>query len=129
MGDLQREFPNADIDMEDSLWDAFNNIYELEEEVKFIFVLDEWDFIFHRDFVTDCDKSEYIGFLSNLLKDQPYVELAYMTGILPIAKYASGSELNMFLEYTMASRVRYSSYFGFSEEEADVLYEIGRAHV
>ena len=123
MGDLRREFPNADIDMEDSLWDAFNNIYELEEEVKFIFVLDEWDFIFHSAFVTDRDKSEYIGFLSNLLKDQPYVELAYMTGILPIAKYASGSELNMFLEYTMASRVRYSSYFGFSEEEADVLYD------
>jgi hypothetical protein len=49
--------------------------------------------IFHRDFVTDKNRAEYIDFLSNLLKDQPYVELAYMTGILPIAKYSSGSEL------------------------------------
>ena len=41
------------------------------------------------------DKSAYISFLSTLLKDQPYVEMVYMTGILPIEKYSSGSELNM----------------------------------
>ena len=45
-----------------------------------------------------------------------------MTGILPIAKYSSGSELNMFLEYTMATREKYSEYFGFTEEEVDELY-------
>lgn len=61
-------------------------------------------------------------FLSNLLKDKPYVSLAYMTGILPIAKYSSGSELNMFLEYTMASEEKYSHYFGFVESEVDELY-------
>ncbi len=71
--------------------------------------------------MTDKDKAEYIDFLSNLLKDQPYVELAYMTGILPIAKYSSGSELNMFYEYTMASEERFSEYFCFTEEEADTL--------
>ncbi len=120
--DLVRKFPNAFIDEGDSLWDALNNIYELEEEVRFIFVLDEWDYIFHKDFVTDADKEEYLGFLSNLLKDQPYVELAYMTGILPIAKYSSGSELNMFLEYTMASEQKYCEFFGFTEAEVDGLY-------
>jgi hypothetical protein len=46
-----------------------------------------------------------------------------MTGILPIAKYSSGSELNMFLEYTMASKVQYGEYFGFTDEEVDCLYE------
>lgn len=46
-----------------------------------------------------------------------------MTGILPIAKYSSGSELNMFFEFSMASREKYSSYFGFTDEEVDVLYE------
>ncbi len=121
--DLIHEYPQIQIDGEDALWDAFNNIYELEENAKFIFVLDEWDFIFHRDFVTDRDKSSYIGFLSNLLKDQPYVELAYMTGILPIAKYSSGSELNMFFEYTMASEERFGGYFGFSETEVDGIFE------
>lgn len=120
--DLAHQFPNACIDAQDSLWDTLNNIYELEEEVKFIFVLDEWDYIFHRDFVTDSDKNAYLGFLRSLLKDQPYVELAYMTGILPIAKYSSGSELNMFLEYTMAAEKKYCEYFGFTEAETDRLY-------
>lgn len=69
MSDLIHEFPNAHIYPDDALWDAFNNIYELEEDVKFIFVLDEWDFIFHRSFVTEADKQDYISFLSNLLKD------------------------------------------------------------
>lgn len=46
-----------------------------------------------------------------------------MTGILPIAKYSSGSELNMFLEYTMASEELYSDYFGFTESEVDKLHE------
>lgn len=123
LADLTRKFPSACIEDVDSLWDALNNIYELEEEIKFIFVLDEWDYIFHKDFVTDKDKEEYLGFLSNLLKDQPYVELAYMTGILPIAKYSSGSELNMFLEYTMAAERKYCDYFGFTEAEVDCLYD------
>jgi len=81
-----------------------------------------WDYLFHRDFVTDKDKEAYVEFLSNLLKGQPYVSLAYMTGILPIAKYSSGSELNMFLEYTMASEEVYSDYFGFTETEVDDIY-------
>lgn len=122
LADLKREFPDVCIDAEDSLWDAMNGIFELEEQVKFIFVLDEWDYIFHKDFVTERDKNEYITFLSNLLKDQPYVELAYMTGILPIAKYSSGSELNMFLEYTMVTEQKYCEYFGFTEAEVDDLY-------
>lgn len=57
----------------------------------------------------------------DLLKDQIYVELAYMTGVLPIAKYSSGSELNMFLEYDMVTKKRFSEYFGFSETEVDDL--------
>jgi hypothetical protein len=89
--------------------------------VQFLFVLDEWDFIFHRSFVTKEDKEEFISFLSNLLKDKPYVSLAYMTGILPISKYSSGSELNMFLEYTMVSEEKFSDCFGFTEKEVDHL--------
>ena len=122
--DLIQEYPDVGIQENDALWDALNDILEYRtEDVKFIFVLDEWDFIFHRDFVTDKDRAEYIDFLSNLLKDQPYVELAYMTGILPIAKYSSGSELNMFLEYTMTSEERFSQFFGFSESEVDTLFD------
>lgn len=45
------------------------------------------------------DRKNYLAFLRDLLKGQAYVELAYMTGVLPIAKYSSGSEINMFKEY------------------------------
>ena len=123
MDDLIREFPEAGICREEALLYAFNKIIEYRSGEKFIFVLDEWDYIFHTDFVTTKDRMNYISFLSNLLKDQPYVEMVYMTGILPIAKYASGSGLNMFCEYTMASEEKYSGYFGFTETEVDRLYE------
>lgn len=77
----------------------------------------------HRNFITDSDKAAYVDFLSNLLKCAAYAELAYMTGILPIAKYSSNSDLNMFFEYTMATRERYSEYFGFTDSEVDELYQ------
>lgn len=47
-----------------------------------------------------------------------------MTGILPIAKYSSGSEINMFKEYNMMTSEKYSEYFGFSDAEVDHLFRI-----
>ncbi len=121
--DLAKEFPDVEFDPGDALWDMFMTLYMEHPEIQFIFVLDEWDFIFHQDFVKDADKKAYLVFLRSLLKDRPYVRLAYMTGILPISKYSSGSELNMFVEYTMAKSRMFSEYFGFSDSEVDMLYE------
>ena len=84
---------------------------------KFIFIIDEWDSIFYKAFMRDEDKNAYLEFLKGLLKDQPYVELAYMTGVLPIAKYSTGSELNVFKEYNFMNDRTYEDYFGFDEEE------------
>ena len=120
--DLKKAFPEVVPDEDEAIWDVLSDIYE-REEARFIFILDEWDYIFHRDFVKDKERIMFIEFLSNLLKGKSYVELAYMTGILPISKYSSGSELNMFYEYTMATRERYSEYFGFTGEEVDELYQ------
>ncbi len=120
--DLKDAYPKADIQEDEAVWDALSSVYNAYNCQRFIFVFDEWDFIFHRDFVTQKDREDYIDFLSNLLKGKAYVSLAYMTGILPIAKYSSGSELNMFLEYTMASEEMYGEYFGFTEKEVDELY-------
>ena len=80
--------------------------------------------IFHQDFAHEKDKKAYLLFLRNLLKDRPYVRLAYITGILPIAKYSSGSELNMFVEYDMTVMERFSDCFGFVEKEVDRLFDI-----
>ncbi len=126
--DLREAYPEAGIQEDEAVWDALSAVYNTYDSKRFIFVLDEWDFIFHRDFVTQENRGEYIDFLSNLLKGKAYVSLAYMTGILPIAKYSSGSELNMFLEYTMASEELYGDYFGFTEEEVDELYARFAAH-
>ena len=120
--DLTAAFPEAGGKDDEAVWDILSDIYETEN-AKFVFVLDEWDYIFHRTYASDKDKAEFVDFLSNLLKGKSYVELAYMTGILPIAKYSSGSELNMFYEYTMASEEKYSEYFGFTEKEVEELFQ------
>lgn len=120
--DIKDVYPDAEVDDSEAIWDillSLNNRYDS----KFIFILDEWDYIFHQSFVTEEDKEFYLSFLQNLLKDMPYVVFTYMTGILPIAKYSSGSELNMFLEYTMATEEKFSQYFGFTEEEVDLLFD------
>lgn len=122
-GDLKKEFPDAEIDETETLWDILTELYVRDPSVRFIFVFDEWDFIFHQEFVSEGDRKEFIMFLSNLLKDKPYVQFVYMTGILLIAKYSSGSELNMFVEFTMAKSPAFSDYFGFTEAEVTMLYE------
>lgn len=120
--DLVKAYPEVEIE-EEAVWDVLMDLYEEDDSAQFIFVLDEWDYVFHQDFVTEADKKAYLSFLRNLLKDRPYVRFAYMTGILPIAKYSSGSELNMFAEYTMSAEEKFSEYFGFTEKEVDSLYK------
>lgn len=119
--DVKEAYPQVKINEADAVGDILESVFVQCGE-KFIFVLDEWDFIFHRDFINEIDKEKYVAFLSNLLKDRPYVVLSYMTGILPIAKYSSGSELNMFAEFTMVNSPMFGEYFGFTDDEVDDLY-------
>ena len=114
--DLQKAFPQCDITEENGPWNNFYNIFQ-ETGETFIFILDEWDSVFHNEMFTESDRRNYLDFLKNLLKDRPYVELAYMTGVLPIKKYSSGSELNMFDEFYFPTDTIYDTFFGFTEEE------------
>ena len=123
MDDLQMMYPHVRFREDEAVWDVLRKVYEYCDGERFIFVFDEWDFIYHQDFASQEDKQAFTKFLSNLLKDKAYVEMAYLTGILPIAKYSSGSELNMFFEFSMATMAKYSEYFGFTDEEVDVLYQ------
>ncbi len=120
--DIKREYPDIVPDGEESAVDVLTDLYAVDDHARFVFVFDEWDYIFHQEFTSEEDKKAYLMFLRSLLKDRPYVLMTYMTGILPIAKYSSGSELNMFMEYTMASEERFSEYFGFTEQEVDDLF-------
>lgn len=116
--DLQEVYPF----LRDKKYTSVSHMFQDSGE-SFIFIFDEWDSIFYQDFMTDADKAAYLSFLRNLLKDQPYVDLAYMTGVLPIAKYSSGSELNMFDEYNFMNDTVYDTFFGFSEREVRSLCE------
>lgn len=91
-------------------------IYDNARE-KFVFIIDEWDCVFRlaKD-RTDCQQ-KYLNFLRGLFKGSDYVELVYMTGILPIKKYGDHSAINIFDEYSMTDSADLSEYFGFTEEE------------
>lgn len=120
--DLYQAYPDISFREKSPVMEDLTRIF-LEKNEKFLFVFDEWDAVFHMPFITEEDKKSYLLFLKGLLKDKPYVSFAYITGILPIAKYSSGSELNMFMEYTMASESKFGEDFGFSDEETDMLFE------
>lgn len=118
--DLKEISPSTEINENLSLSDIFNKVYN-ETNEGFIFIVDEWDYIFNNNLFSDGDKESFLQFLKDFLKDKPYVELAYMTGVLPIAKYSSGSALNMFLEFNIMNDHQYDSYFGFTQEEVENL--------
>lgn len=121
--DLIKAYPDAGIDMGDEVWDALEAVFNEYNGENFIFVFDEWDAIFHKNFITEEDKENYTGFLAGLTKGTAYVSMTYMTGILPIAKYSSSSTINNFDEYNMENTAVFSEYFGFTNAEVDELYE------
>ena len=86
--DLLAAFPDISTTSKTAVWDLLA-IISAKYDTQFVFVMDEWDAVFHLPFITDGEKEEYILFLKSLLKDQEYVALAYITGILPIAKYSA----------------------------------------
>ncbi len=92
----------------------------------FVVLIDEWDCLF-REYAHDtAAQKKYLDFLRAWLKDQDYVALAYMTGILPIKKYGTHSALNMFMEYSMTDPGNLAEFFGFTEDEVRSLCETYR---
>jgi len=88
---------------------------------QFVFLVDEWDCVMRERQESEELQKLYLDFLRNLLKDQPYVALAYMTGILPVKKYGLHSALNMFTEFSMTDQKALEEYTGFTEGEVKEL--------
>ena len=115
----------------EELWDVYGEFFRNNEKFlsaalekiyakagkKFIFLIDEWDCVMRERQESEEMQKQYLDFLRNLLKDQPYVALAYMTGILPVKKYGIHSALNMFTEYSMTDQDVFEEYTGFTEDE------------
>ncbi|MCL1989901.1 MAG: ATP-binding protein [Defluviitaleaceae bacterium] len=118
--DLQEIYPTIKYDKMDDFIEAMKDTYQKTKR-PFIILLDEWDCLF-REYKNDHNaQKKYLDFLRLWLKDQAYVGLAYMTGILPIKKYGSHSALNMFDEYSMTSPSQFINYFGFTASEVEQL--------
>ncbi|MCI9356368.1 MAG: AAA family ATPase [Lachnospiraceae bacterium] len=99
-----------------SLAHALRKIY-VKTGKKFIFLIDEWDCVMRERQESEALQRQYLDFLRDLLKDQPYAALTYMTGILPVKKYGRHSALNMFWEYSMTDQGLFEEYTGFTQEE------------
>lgn len=109
---------NGDVDCFDwnDLMSVLAEVFN-EKRVPFIFIIDEWDCVF-REYKNDIEvQIKYLDFLRRILKDQSYVALAYMTGILPIKKYGKHSALNMFTEIAMTNAAPIQEFTGFTENE------------
>ena len=105
--------------------DALSRIKEATGQ-KFIIIIDEWDVLIRDEATNKKVLDEYIVFLKGLFKGtEPtkYIQLAYITGILPIKKEKTESALNNFDEFTMLDAGILAPYIGFTEEEVRLLCE------
>lgn len=84
---------------------------------RFIFIIDEWDCVIRDTQKTEEDKLMYLNFLSGLLKDKAYVEIAYITGIIPIRTCGAVNPLDMFDVISVIDSKEFSPFIGFTEEE------------
>ena len=114
--ELKKEFSDVDCFDWNNLVSVLEEIFA-QTEIPFIFIIDEWDCIFRIHKNNTEAQTKYLDFLRNLLKDQSYVALAYMTGILPIKKYGEHSALNIFTEVSMTDPREYAEFTGFTEAE------------
>lgn len=114
--ELKQEFGTIECFDPSNLVTVLRALFSRDQK-PFVFIIDEWDCIFreHKDKMSS--QKPYLDFLRNLLKDQSYVALAYMTGILPIKKYGEHSALNMFTEISIAGADNYAEFTGFTEKE------------
>lgn len=120
--ELLKEFSEIEMPKRKTLPKILETVFNATK-IPFVFIIDEWDCIF-REFKNDKDSHDaYLNFLRNLLKNQPYSALAYMTGILPIKKYGNQSELNMFDEYSMTNQADLAEFTGFTEDDVKALCE------
>ncbi len=107
-------------EQETSLVSVLEQLYDNGDK-QFIFLIDEWDCVMRERQESEELQRQYLDFLRDLLKDQPYVALAYVTGILPVKKYGQHSALNMFREYSMTDQKDLEEYTGFTEDEVKAL--------
>lgn len=120
--EIARAHPNIAYLDEGDLALCMSDVYEATG-VPFVVIIDEWDAPMRERQDDEAGQRAYLDFLRDWLKDQTFIALAYMTGILPVKKYGVHSALNMFREYSMAAPLWLAPFTGFTEEEVRGLCE------
>jgi len=122
--ELHRAFPEAVLYETDTFPQRLSNYYlsmPPESQRRFVILIDDWDSVLREYSKDENSQRVYLNWLRDWLKDQDYIELVYMTGILPVKKYGDQSALNMFSEYSMTQQRELAQYTGFTKEEVEEL--------
>lgn len=107
-----------------SLPDSLSRIKDKTGQ-KFIIIIDEWDVLIRDEATNYYIQNEYINFLIRGMfkgtEPTKYIQLAYLTGILPIKKEKTQSAVNNLEEFTMLHSYELAPYIGFTENEVKML--------
>ena len=123
IAELKEYYPDALTEKTGSLPEALSQINAATGK-KFIVIIDEWDVLIRDEASNAKAQEDYINFLRGMFKGtEPtkYIQLAYLTGILPIKKEKTQSALNNFDEFTMLDARIFAEYVGFTQEEVKEL--------
>ena len=117
--DVLKAYPDFSATEDNDLMDCLINIVAATKQ-QFIFVIDEWDAICREFTKGSSAMDRYVNWLRRMFKGGQSMQVfagVYMTGILPIKKYATESALNNFIEYSMVNPGDMAQFFGFTKEE------------
>ena len=121
--DLKMEYPEVDYFDDTDLIECMQDIYA-QMQYPFVVIIDEWDVLIRDEASNQKIQDDYINFLRGMFKGtEPtkYIQLAFLTGILPIKKLKTQSALNNFHQYSMLNPGPLASYIGFTEDEVSAL--------
>ena len=125
VSELRETYPEVNLVENSTIYGAMARINTVLGK-QFIVIIDEWDVLIRDEAAKEDIKNEYIRFLRGIFKGtEPtkYIQLAYLTGILPVKKETTQSALNNFDEFTMLSAGNLAPYIGFTEDEVRNLSE------
>lgn len=125
LDELRGIYPDALPQEVVTLPDALSRVKERTGQ-KFVVIIDEWDVISRDGAIIENIQDEYLNFLRGMFKGvEPtkYIQLAYLTGILPLKKERAQSAVNNLDEFTMLQADELAPYIGFTENEVKGLCE------
>ena len=123
LSELKEVYPQVQLDGVRTAYGAMSAIHTVTGS-RFIVIIDEWDVLIRDEAMNQRVQGQYINFLRGMFKgSEPtkFIQLAFLTGILPIKKIKTQSALNNFDEFTMLDPKIFAKYIGFTEDEVQVL--------